>query len=94
MATEKHAPDTCPVCGEEAIPAKAAACPDCGASWDSGWDEDAARYDGLDLPEEAFDEPDMPADRKVGPVAMALMIIGGVLALLVGVAMGLAIGHG
>ena len=46
-------PFTCPVCHEE-VPANAKACPECGACEKSGWSEEA-RYDGLDLPDEAFD---------------------------------------
>jgi LPXTG-motif cell wall-anchored protein len=44
-------PDTCPVCGE-AVPRRAKSCPGCGADERSGWDESAAQYDGLALPEE------------------------------------------
>ena len=43
----------CPACGED-VPAKAKACPDCGACEKSGWSEDAAA-DGLGLPDEEFD---------------------------------------
>jgi len=42
-------PSECPVCGAD-VPAKARACPECGADEKSGWDEEATRYDGLDLP--------------------------------------------
>ena len=45
-------PTECPVCGE-AVPRTALACPGCGADERSGWNEEAARYDGLDLPAEA-----------------------------------------
>lgn len=48
-------PAECPVCGES-VPRGARACPGCGADERSGWNEEAARYDGLDLPDEAFDE--------------------------------------
>ena len=47
-------PEICPVCGED-VPRRAKACPGCGADERSGWDEDAIRYDGLDLPDESFD---------------------------------------
>ena len=52
-------PDECANCGV-AIPPKARACPGCGADERTGWREnDATRYDGLDLPESAFaDETD------------------------------------
>ena len=42
----------CPACGED-VPAKAKACPHCGACEKSGWNDDTA--DGLDLPEDDFD---------------------------------------
>jgi len=44
----------CPACGEN-VPAKAKACPHCGACEKSGWNEDASAGDGLDLPGEDFD---------------------------------------
>lgn len=39
------------------MPPKARACPECGADEQTGWSE-AARTDGLDLPEENFDYDD------------------------------------
>ena len=51
------APSECPVCGG-AVPPKAKSCPHCGADERTGWDEDASRYDGLDLPDSAFDDDD------------------------------------
>jgi hypothetical protein len=42
---------SCPSCGED-VPAKAKACPHCGACGKSGWNEESC--DGLDLPEEDF----------------------------------------
>jgi hypothetical protein len=54
MGEKKRKPETpkvCPVCGED-VPRGALACPECGADHNSGWREDAERYDGLDLPEE------------------------------------------
>lgn len=48
-------PSVCPVCGE-GVPAGAKACPGCGADERTGWNEDDTRYDGLDLPDEAFDD--------------------------------------
>ena len=44
----------CPVCGED-VPAKARACPNCGACEKSGWNEEASGTDGLDLPDDDFD---------------------------------------
>jgi hypothetical protein len=38
------------------VPPRARACPSCGADERTGWDDDATRYDGLDLPENAFDD--------------------------------------
>ena len=43
-------PEVCPVCGED-VPRGALACPECGADHRSGWREDAAAGDGLDLPD-------------------------------------------
>ena len=55
MAGEKkrkpETPAVCPVCGED-VPRGALACPECGADHNSGWREDAERYDGIDLPED------------------------------------------
>jgi uncharacterized membrane protein YvbJ len=50
------APEICPNCGAE-VPPKAQACPECGADERTGWSE-AARTDGLDLPDEEFDYDD------------------------------------
>ena len=44
----------CPVCGEN-VPAKAKACPHCGACDKTGWKEGATDLDGLDLPDDSFD---------------------------------------
>ena len=46
-------PEICPVCGED-VPPRALACPECGADHNSGWREDAAAYDGVDLGEDDF----------------------------------------
>ncbi|OAI42119.1 hypothetical protein AYO41_01175 [Verrucomicrobia bacterium SCGC AG-212-E04] len=52
-------PGDCPVCGEF-VPAGAKACRECGSCERTGWNEEAD-YDGLDLPDEAFeDEPRRP----------------------------------
>lgn len=55
-------PAECPVCGDP-VPRGAKACPGCGADERSGWDDEATRYDGLDLPDEAFDD-----EREHAPV--------------------------
>ncbi len=64
MARAFIPPDTCPVCGE-AVPRGAKACPGCGADERSGWDEDATRYDDLDLPDAAFADDDVPPPLRV-----------------------------
>ena len=66
MPREFVPPSVCPVCGES-VPSGALACPHCGADERSGWDEDAARYDGLDLPDEAFGPGDRPASDRAIP---------------------------
>lgn len=63
------APEVCPVCDED-VPPNAKACPECGADERSGWNEDALYYDGLDLPDEAWDEP--ASSRGSSPDAMPL----------------------
>jgi len=73
-------PSECPVCGEP-VPPDALACPSCGADERSGWDEEATRYDGLDLPEEAWGEPVRPPRRQspwaavVASVAVLALIL-------------------
>ena len=49
-------PETCPNCGAD-VPSNARACPECGADEATGWSE-AARTDGLGLPDESFDYED------------------------------------
>lgn len=71
----------CPVCGAE-VPAKARACPECGADERTGWNEDATRYDGLDLPDSEFrPESDVSKDRKgfLSRTQLAWKVIGIVL---------------
>lgn len=58
-------PAVCPVCGED-VPPRAKACPECGADERSGWKEDAHLYDGLDLPDEAWEEEDADGLRTKG----------------------------
>lgn len=45
-------PENCPVCGAD-LPAKAKACPECGACDKTGWSE-AATEDPLGLEQESF----------------------------------------
>jgi hypothetical protein len=60
MSREFVPPTECPVCGEP-VPRGARACPGCGADERSGWNEETTRYDGLDLPDAAFDDGDQHA---------------------------------
>jgi hypothetical protein len=53
MPDNRPAPPECANCGA-AIPPGARACPECGADERTGWRE-ASIYDGIDLPEEAFE---------------------------------------
>ena len=56
------APEICPNCGAE-VPRKARACPECGADERTGWREESI-YDGLDLPDEAYEDEAMPGYRS------------------------------
>ena len=76
-------PAECPVCGED-VPRGAAACPGCGADERTGWDEDATRHDGLDLPDEAFaDEHTERAARTKHGAGLWLVVTAGLLVLLI-----------
>ena len=55
-------PGECPACGEH-VPAGAHACPACGADARTGWSKDTL-YDGLDLPDEAYEDEAMPGYRS------------------------------
>src|SRR5690349_9738022 len=79
-------PSECPVCGAR-VPPNARACPECGADERTGWNEEATRYDGLDLPDEAFDADEGSRQRTqpkraslfwwiIGLVILAISIIG------------------
>lgn len=57
-------PGQCPACGEW-VPRKAVACDCCGACERSGWKQDSAVYDGLDLPDDDFDYEEF-VDREFG----------------------------
>ncbi|MEO0794872.1 MAG: zinc ribbon domain-containing protein [Verrucomicrobiota bacterium] len=76
---------TCPVCGES-VETGSPSCPECGADERTGWNEDTAYLDGIDLPDEAFDETDgcinkggvygdWPAKRLVVGIIAAITII-------------------
>lgn len=63
MPLPSATPFECPVCGA-AVPRGAKSCPECGADERTGWDDERTRYDGLDLPEEAFADETDPARRS------------------------------
>ena len=72
-------PDECANCGA-AIPRHAKACPECGADERTGWRE-TNLYDGLDLPDAAFDDAGArtkrgPAKPQVNGVAWYWWVIG------------------
>lgn len=57
-------PGECPNCGED-VPARAKACPQCGATADGGWGE-ASGYEGLDLPDDEPFDYDAFAEKEFG----------------------------
>lgn len=75
-------PSECPVCGA-AVPPGARACPECGADERAGWSEEATRYDGLDLPEAAFEDeadaarPRPGTRRRIGVLIAVTAVIAG-----------------
>lgn len=87
MPLPRTAPDECPVCGA-AVPRTARSCPECGADERTGWNEDDTRYDGLDLPDSAYEDDSAPRRRRspaarpgllwniVGLALLVLMILG------------------
>src|SRR5689334_14693693 len=76
-------PSECPVCGES-VPRGAKACPGCGADERSGWNDEATRYDGLDLPDAAFaDEHTERAARRAHGRGLWLAVAVGLLVLLI-----------
>ena len=76
-------PSECPVCGN-AVPKGAKACPGCGADERTGWNPDGTLYDGVDLPDSAFEaEAKPPLPRRpaflwvvVAIIVLCLMILG------------------
>jgi hypothetical protein len=79
-------PDICPNCGAD-VPRTATACPECGADEQTGW-SDAARTDGLDLPDDAFDYDEFVKREfgKEGPVPRGIRWFWWVIALVVAAA--------
>jgi len=63
---KRTAPEICPACGAE-VPLRALACPECGADERTGWNEEATRYDGLDLPDDSTDYDEMRHDQGPRP---------------------------
>jgi uncharacterized membrane protein YvbJ len=67
MTEQRNTPEICPACGAE-VPAHATACPECGADENTGWNEEAARYDGIDLPDDEFNHDEF-VEKEFGPGA-------------------------
>jgi hypothetical protein len=83
MAYAYTPPETCPVCGER-VPRTAAACPGCGADERTGWNGELTRYDGLDLPDDAYaDENTEGAARKKHGGGLWVIVAVGLLVLLI-----------
>jgi hypothetical protein len=57
-------PGECPNCGEW-VPARATACPNCGADSRAGWNEETY-LDGVDLPGEAGGDYESTVEREFG----------------------------
>lgn len=88
MGREQPPPDECANCGAT-IPRNARACPECGADERTGWRE-ASIYDGMDLPETAWQEDAPKADsslpsRYVNGIAWYWWAVGIGLLLLLGI---------
>jgi hypothetical protein len=76
-------PGDCPVCGEE-VPTGAMSCPGCGADERTGWNEDDVRYDGLDLPDEAYaEDSDSPPQKPWHQSALWIGVALGLLVILI-----------
>lgn len=84
MPERQPPPGECANCGA-AIPPRARACPECGADERTGWRESSV-YDGLDLPETAYQGDDDHRPRQVPPRRINGIVwhwwLAGVLALL------------
>lgn len=74
MPPEFIPPTECPVCGDD-VPRGAKSCPGCGADERTGWNEEATRYDGLDLPGEAFDEDQTPVSSSASSLFRSVTIV-------------------
>ena len=81
--SEKQTPESCAQCGSP-IPPRAKACPECGADERTGWREQSI-YDGLDLPESAFDDESRFARSRTRNRELASWIWKAVALLLLGV---------
>ncbi len=81
MSREFIPPTECPVCGDD-VPRGAKSCPGCGADERTGWNEEATRYDGLNLPDDAFDE-DTPPDHIERPWLRNFAIIFAIVLILI-----------
>ncbi len=72
-------PEECANCGAS-IPRSAKACPECGADERTGWREtDETRYDGIELPDSAFEDEDTPKrtpPRQVNGLAWYWWLVG------------------
>jgi hypothetical protein len=62
LSAAEGPPEECANCGA-AIPRKARACPHCGADERTGWRETSV-YDGLNLPDSAYDDGPRPPRRQ------------------------------
>lgn len=81
----------CPVCGED-VPAKAKACPHCGACEKSGWNEENRGADGLDLPDGEFDYEKFAREEFGSPTKLqAKQLFWKVMAVVIMVLMGAAV---
>jgi hypothetical protein len=63
MTRDFTPPAVCPICGE-VVPRDATACPGCGADERTGWNDEATRYDGLDLPDAAYGDEQTEAQAR------------------------------
>ena len=93
-SVRRFSPPECPVCGAE-VPPAARSCPECGADERTGWDEDATRYDGVDLPASAFEDENRasrshaPRPMRAGPHPLWLLVGAALLIALLGRALAL-----